>query len=79
MTQKFSDDTPMLTEGQRAALDLGVSPLLADVELLSLLPPCKIYVAEHDVLKSDGYLMHARFVFNYCLTLNMITKSIINF
>jgi len=55
-----SDDTPMLTEGQRVVLDLGVSPLLADVELLSSLPPCKIYVSEHDVLKSDGYLMHAR-------------------
>ena len=35
-------------------------PALASDDLLQLLPPVVTYVAEHDVLKDDGVLLHKR-------------------
>ena len=35
-------------------------PVLASDDLLQLLPPVVTYVAEHDVLKDDGVLLHKR-------------------
>ena len=64
----LSDDTQALDEFGTMAINSDVSPLLAEVELLAALPPTKIYVSEHDVLKDDGLLMYSRlrsFQLNY--------------
>ena len=64
----LSDDTQALDEFGKMAINSDVSPLLAEVELLATLPPTKIYVSEHDVLKDDGLLMYSRlrsFQLNY--------------
>ena len=56
-----SDEIQPLTSEQEQLLDLSISPLFADPEILKTLPPTKIYVAEHDVLRDDGYLMNSRY------------------
>merc|ERR1719431_1490932 len=66
------DIVPLLAEGMELDdsvdedlidahyLEYGVSPLFADEDLLEFLPPTKIYVAEHDVLRNDGEMFYER-------------------
>ena len=55
-----------MLQRDHAPLDVSVitftyfQPALASDDLLQLLPPVVTYVAEHDVLKDDGVLLHKR-------------------
>ncbi|KAI4885990.1 hypothetical protein NFI96_025349 [Prochilodus magdalenae] len=51
--------TPGLLQQLPGLLDVRASPLLAEREVLKLVPPAYIMTCEHDVLRDDG-LMYAR-------------------
>ncbi|XP_055038201.2 neutral cholesterol ester hydrolase 1 [Misgurnus anguillicaudatus] len=50
---------PKLHEMLPALLDVRISPLLAEQEVLKVVPPAFIMTCEHDVLRDDG-LMYAK-------------------
>ncbi|XP_006637757.2 neutral cholesterol ester hydrolase 1a [Lepisosteus oculatus] len=51
--------TPKVIQEVPALLDVRAAPLLAEQEVLRLLPPAYILTCEHDVLRDDG-IMYAR-------------------
>ena len=59
---ELAEQTQKLDEKYTRLIHQSISPLFTEESLLSKLPRTIIYVAEHDVLRDDGALMHERLV-----------------